>query len=367
MINKVVFILSDSDDLHQTHRVHEFIEYGFDVDVYAFNRKDVPSKNMSHSFKINVIGEFYNSDSYQKRIPIIYKGIKYIAEKYNKRKEIVFFYQGLSVALSATLMIKHPYIYEECDILQASIKNKTLRKLLDRIDKKIISKSIKTIFTSGGFVDYYNYSEAPANVRLVTNRIQHSILELPYPHKKEINMGNLQLAFVGSMRYDSIYNFTKVFLVKFPNHDFHLFGGMSETKFHEFEKYPNFHNHGVFKNPNDLPAIYSQVDILLCTYDNRDENVLYAEPNKLYEAIYFKKPIIVSCNTYLERKIKSMGIGYGVNPFDDDEIISLISSLTEECLLEKASNANLINHDTCINNNEDFFRDLRCALNNFII
>lgn len=365
MINKVVFILSDSDDLHQTHRVQEFIEHGFEVDVYAFNRKDVPSKNMSYDFAIHLIGEFYNSDSYKKRTPIIYKGLKYVADKYKKVKDIVFFYQGLSIALSATLIIKHPYIYEECDVLQTSINNTLLRNLLDMVDKRIIRKSIKTIFTSGGFLDYYSYCKAPANVCIVNNRLQHSIIDLPYSPKKEINMANLQFAFVGSMRYDSIYNFIKVFLEKFPNHDFHLFGGMSDMKFKEFEKYSNFHNHGVFKNPYDLPKIYSQIDILLCTYDNRDANVLYAEPNKLYEAIYFQKPIIVSCNTYLEKRVKSLGIGYSVNPFDNDEIISLLSSLTEAHLLKIANNAGMIERQKCINNNEEFFHKLQHALNKF--
>lgn len=364
MINKVVFILSDSDDLHQTHRIQEFIEHGFDVDVYAFNRKDVTHKNVIFHFEIKIIGEFYNKDSYRKRIPIIWNAIKHVANMYRAHKNVLFFYQGLSIALPAILLIRSPYIYEECDILQTGIKNKFVRFTLDLFDKFIVHKSLLTIFTSGGFLDYYNYEVKPNNVHIVTNRLHPSIIDLPNPAKRELNMSKLQVAFVGSMRYESIFNFTKVLLHNFPDFDFHLFGGMADEKFKTFLTYPNFHNHGVFRNPYDLPEIYSQLDLILCTYDNRDQNVLFAEPNKLYEAMYFKKPIIVSTNTFLEKKVRSLGIGYSVDPFDDDAIIQLLRSLTKDGILKVCACAGAIEVSECLNDNASFFDSLVYEINN---
>ena len=363
-MNKIVFILSDADDLHQTHRVQEFVNEGYEVDVYAFNRKDVPHKNVTFPFTIHIIGEFYNRDSYRMRMPIIWNAVKSVAKIYKKQKNILFFYQGLSVALPAILMIKHPYLYEECDVLQTSIQNKFVRAAFDCIDKYIVKKSLLTIFTSGGFLDYYNYLKKPENVHIITNRLHPSILELPHHTTRELNMDKLQVAFVGSMRYDSIYNFTKVFLENFPNHDFHLFGGMADEKFKSFIGYANFHNHGVFRNPYDLPEIYSQIDVILCTYDNRDLNVLYAEPNKLYEAMYFKKPIIVSTRTFLEKKVKSLGIGCSLNPFDDAAIVKLIKSLRKEDIIEFAANADKIQICDCVNDNVPFFNALACVIDN---
>lgn len=359
---KIVFILSSAEDTHQINRVEEFINEGYDVEVYAFNRTNVvQSKNLG-KFKITSIGSFANYDSYQSRIPIIYKGIKKVADLYKKEKDIVFFYQGLSVALFGFKLIKAPFIYEECDLLHVSISNKIVRKILDVFDKQIIKKSLLTIFTSEGFAQYHFGNDIPSNIHLVTNRLQESISSVPPLILRNVDMNNLQIAFVGSIRYDSVYNFVKVFLMKFPQHDFHLFGKYGSDEFKTFEEYPNFHYHGVFKNPDDLPHIYSQIDLILCTYDARGINERYAEPNKLYEAIYFEKPIIVSSGTFLAEKVKKLGIGYDVDALNGNEVIEFISKLEIEHLLEKSYNAHKIDKKYCINVNDEFFNILKLKL-----
>ena len=126
---KIVFILSSAEDTHQINRVEEFINEGNDVEVYAFNRTDVvQSKNLG-KFKITSIGSFANNDSYQRRIPIIYKGIKKVSTLLKKEKDVVLFYQGLSVALFGYKLINAPFIYEECDLLHVSIRNGIVRNI----------------------------------------------------------------------------------------------------------------------------------------------------------------------------------------------------------------------------------------------
>ena len=87
------------------------------------------------------------------------------------------------------------------------------------------------------------------------------------------------------------------------------------------------HFHGKFKTPEDLPAIYSQLDLVLSTYDTDSDNVRYAEPNKLYEAIYFETPIVVSSNTFLSKKVKELGVGFELD-VNRENVESFISSLT---------------------------------------
>ena len=360
---KIVFILSSAEDTHQTNRVEEFINEGYDVEVYAFNRTDVVQSKNIGKFKITSIGSFANNDSYKSRIPIIYKGLKKVARLYNSQKDIVVFYQGLSVALFGFKLINAPFIYEECDLLHVSINNKIIRNILDIIDKRIIKKSLLTILTSEGFAQYHFDNDMPSNICLITNRLQESISSIKPLTSHNVNMNNLQIAFVGSMRYESVYNFVKVFLMKFPQHDFHLYGKYGSDEFKTFEEYSNFHYHGVFKNPDDLPRIYSQIDLVLCTYDARGINERFAEPNKLYEAIYFEKPIIVSSETFLAEKVKKLGLGYDINALKDNEVIEFIKNLKEESLLEKSYNAHKIDKKYCLNINDDFFQVLKLKLN----
>ena len=69
--------------------------------------------------------------------------------------------------------------------------------------------------------------------------------------------------------------------------------------------------------------------MLLAAYDINEENVRYAEPNKLYEAIYFRKPLIASRNTFLERKLERMSIGTGVNTLDESDVAAVVEHVTQ--------------------------------------
>ena len=52
-------------------------------------------------------------------------------------------------------------------------------------------------------------------------------------------------------------------------------------------KFPNVKLHGKFKNPSDLSVIYNKIDLNVICYDTTSINVRIAEPNKLYESIFF--------------------------------------------------------------------------------
>ena len=123
----------------------------------------------------------------------------------------------------------------------------------------------------------------------------------------------------------------------------------------ELSKHPNFHQHGRFKNPADLPDIYKNIDVVLALYDVDSINVLYAEPNKLYEAMYYRKPIIVSKGTYLAEKVNRLGIGFDLDATVPSNIDEFISGLTEEKVKEKTENAERIDRKDAINDNPALF------------
>jgi glycosyltransferase involved in cell wall biosynthesis len=125
------------------------------------------------------------------------------------------------------------------------------------------------------------------------------------------------------------------------------------------EMYNNVFYHGRFKNPEDLPVIYKNIDLLLCAYDYRIDNVRYAEPNKLYESIYFRKPIIVSSNTFLAKKVSDLGIGYHLDSLDNNAIISFIQNITLESIETKRDACSDISQEECIINDQLLFSRIR--------
>lgn len=315
-MKEIIFILSSLCDPHYRKRVEEFVEHGYKVKVYGFARKNQTIEIFP--CEPIVLGYTENA-SYANRIKLYYKCFKSIAKDCLGK---LCFYSSLDIAMIATNLIKSKYIYEVCDLTELTINNYILRNLLVAINKSTIKKSALTIFTSEGFLDFYTKIPSEKYI-VVPNKVSpncppFSITERSINPKKKIKIG-----FVGSIRYETVYNFVRVCAENYPNIEIHLFGIYSEgCKFAAktkliAEKYDNVFFHGRFKNPNDLPAIYSQIDMVLSTY-TPCPSVIYAEPNKLYEAIYFRCPIIVNENTFLSKKVEQLNIGYSINALDNE-------------------------------------------------
>ena len=357
---KVIFILNNVQGQRCIKRIEEFIDNGFDVEAYGFFRNDyvIPVQG-----NINVIriAEFSNASNYFKRALIMWKSLKKILSAGNK--ENIYYFFNLDVAIVANLIKKTKYIYEEGDLRYLNFKSKIIKYLFKQIDISIVKKSIETVFTSEGFVDYLFGNTHPRNISIIPNKLNKKILKLPVVVKEKHSFPQkLKIGFVGTIRYHSIYNFASTFAKNFSNYEFHFYGGVmssNEKLFYELKKYDNVFFHGTFVSPDDLPMIYSNIDMVLSAYDVRADNVKYAEPNKLYEAIFFETPIIVSKGTFLSEKVGKLDVGYSINPFNNSEIVDFFTNLTVEDLNKKIASCIAIDKKDSINSNAQFFQKLK--------
>lgn len=357
---KKVFILNNITITRCLKRVSEFIDKGYEVEVYGFKKENEEGYAVPDGFTITVLGTFSQEQSYFERFKIYYRSLKSLFKKY-KKQDVVFYYFFFNIAFAARLQCRKPFIYEESDIPYLSIGNKWIRKWLGWVDKRIIKKSLLTVMTSEGFIDYHFGEIRPRNIVVVPNRVNPCLMNLPYTMKLQHDWNHLSIAFVGGFRYLSVLNFAEVIGENFPQHEFHAFGNIisnGESLHALCEKYSNIHFHGKFKNPDDLPEIYGSIDLVLASYDATSINAQYAEPNKMYEAIFFRVPIIVSKGTFLSRKVESLGIGYAINGLEKDEIRKFLLGLTKESYEEKIRNLKSIPREDAINVNPDLFEYL---------
>ena len=186
-------------------------------------------------------------------------------------------------------------------------------------------------------------------------------LNLPSIEKRPFDSNHIRFAFTGNARYQSIFNMCKVVAEKYPQHEFHFYGTLNyfkEEQKRAVAQYSNVTVHGPFRNPDDLPEIYSNIDFVISTYDISGINVQYAESNKLYEAMFFETPIIVSTNTILEKKVKKYNIGFAVNALDDQAVSEMIESINESLYKEFRSNLKKIDKKESVNINTVFFNEL---------
>ena len=357
----IIFILNSIEQQRCHKRIAEFIANGYEVKVYAFNRKCRKGKMSFVGYQVRMIGEFVNTLSYWRRIGIIRKGIKKVVEE-NKDLDGIYYLFNFDVASIAYWMIDKPYIYEESDLMHTYISNAALRKGLNMLDEYIIRNSLLTVMTSDGFVKYHFKGCQPDYVCVIPNKLNPQVKEYPILPKEKLQMEHVKFGFVGDIRGKSLANFTKILATRFPQHEMHFFGGCDDCNmpfFEPFKGYKNIFFHGPFRNPCDLAKVYSQIDIVVSTYDAVYENVLYAEPNKIYEAIYFETPSIVSTGTFLAEKVRKLGIGVDMDAMNDDTVCDFIRHLTAEQISERMKNEAAIDKDYSINENTAFFRKLK--------
>lgn len=356
-MKKFVFIVPAVDSPRAIKRVEEFVAEGYEVKVFAFSRGN-QLINSNIGFKYELIGSFPNSTPYIKRLPVLRKAIGRVVKREGKEPIYYVFgsYLGIFVSLCWPQL---GIIYEEGDLAHTYIKNGFLRWLLERLDRRVIRKSLLTVFTSEGFLRYHYGKEIPDNSIVVSNRIDSKILNYERKNKSPLSKEHLSIGFVGKPRFKSVVNFATVFCRKFPTYQFHFFGGPVGKDFESLHDYPNCHFHGFFITPDDLTDIYSQLDLVLSTYDVEFENVRYAEPNKLYEAIYFETPIIVSKGTFLAEKAEELGVGCAIDPLNDKEIVSFIERLSLEDILKMIGKAKEFPPTYCINSNRALFDRIR--------
>lgn len=327
---KINVLMNSISDPHLNQRIARFKEDGHEVRLYGFDRC-IETKSRGD---VLVIGTFTNNMSYRKRIKIYLNSIRNLF-KSGIDNSGIWYYQGLDVAMFATFLNPNKrYVYEECDLVHTNVGNRVLRYVLETLDKRIIRRSLKTIFTSEGFVEYHFGSEKniPDNCVLVPNRLSSEIWKKEKLDvvEKAFDPSHIRFAFVGGLRYKALVNIASVISKTYPNHEFHFYGFVSPTLSENIlPKGTNVFYHGAFKNPDDLFDIYASVDVLVSTYDVVSPNVRYAEPNKLYESIFFRCPIVVSSGTFLERKVKRLEIGYSVDPFSEEDINRLVKEI--EC------------------------------------
>lgn len=363
-VNKIVFIVRTMVP-RVDKRIKEFIANGYDVEVYGFEFENVRidnSKNTAYFYNVlATIPNFPNQLSYKQRAVLFYKKIKEVIKKFDK-KETLFYFFTINTSFITLVSPGLLFINEESDMLFDRASNPLVRKLIIWANKRIIKKSYKTVMTSQGFAEFYYGDKIPNNIVIIPNKVSAACLSLLTVEKQPFDVNHIRFAFTGNARYNSIFNMCKVVGEHFPQHEFHFYGTLNyftEDQKRAVSKFKNITVHGPFKNPDDLPEIYSKIDFVISTYDSAGVNVQYAESNKIYESMFFETPIFVSTNTVLEKIVNRHNIGFAINALDDDVVIKTIESITKEKYEEFRTALQAIDKKDSVNDNTIFFQSLK--------
>lgn len=299
-------------------------ESGYNCVVYGYNRGIYDINTFPEFVPVHTLGEMDNGKVFD-NFRTMWKDVKHIIAE-NGKDCIYYCFGILSAVMTARKGVK--YIYEISDIPYAYPRYEKWIRLLKALDRRIISHSILTVMTSGGFKKYLNV--AGDKIIIQPNRVSallKGVNRTPLILKEE----RFRFAFIGAIRYNTVLRFAEVIGKEFPQHEFHFYGGAKAETLEKVDTmvktYGNIEYHGLFKSPDDLESIYKDVDIVIACYDIASQNERIAEPNKLYESLCFGKPIIVSDGTYLAERVRSLQCGYVLEGQSEQAISSLIGHI----------------------------------------
>ena len=130
-------------------------------------------------------------------------------------------------------------------------------------------------------------------------------------NKKQITIG-----FVGGVRYfkenckliDTFANNQKYRLLYIGKHN----ADCDLEGYCKRKNVTNVYFKGEFKNENK-PKLYKNIDLINALYGNDSLEVTTALPNRLYDGILFKKPVIATKGTYLGDVVEKYKLGITIN------------------------------------------------------
>jgi glycosyltransferase involved in cell wall biosynthesis len=349
----VVFLLESISQPRCIKRVKSFIASGYNVEIYGIDRGKYNINAVIEGKEIHIIGKQIDGKNHLLKFVNNQTELKKIVKKYDSNNTI-FYSFGFALTLSLKLNGCKLYIYEIADILYGYEKFNNIRWTLKIIDKFLIKKSQLTVLTSAGFANFLFRNNWPGNIMIQANRLNNVFLNKPRQTHKSIDISKMTFSYVGAFRYpNTVFRFARIIGEKYPQHEFHFYGDSQlTTEVIKISKtYDNVKYFGAFKNPDDLISIYQEINILVACYDIHSLNERIAEPNKLYESLYFQKPIIVSKNTFLADRVNKLGCGFAIDASKDENIFSFIDSLSTEKLDEIKSNISKISINEIIDDN----------------
>lgn len=338
-------------------KIKAFRAHGYETKLYAYNRGDDFERIENQDLgEVVDLGFLDSGKGYIKKILLHIKSLRRIFRE-NKSKDSLFILFMFDLALVNLFFYRRKIVYHISDLTYAKVNNKAVVSVFRWIDRKIVKGSYLTMITSLGFQKFL-YPEGDIYNKFIDipNLLQE---DNPYCRKPACpidSVASIRFGFVGLSRYESPIRIAKVIAEHFPMHTFDFYGNGMPELMEKIEKlasvYKNIRSHGRFNSSTDLEKIYSSIDILICCYDVTNTNVRLAEPNKLYEALFFNKPIVVSEGTYLGEKVKKLGVGYVLNAEEENAVLSFVKGLTVDGVNEVINNIAAQDTNSLIDNGD---------------
>lgn len=354
-IHEIIFITPTSSQPRYHKRAAQIVKL-CDITVFSFHRQYYNENTFPEQIPCYSLGK--TSDmKYFRRIIQIIPAIFKIRNHLRKKRNCIFYALSLDCMVIARLCGLNRGFYEIGDLRQDT----GFGKLFGFLESKLLRNIYGVIFTSRYFYgDFYkNKSILPEErVYIIDNKVSRKLIN-QRPSEKQFPPKRIVIGIVGFLRFripiELLLQFVRV------RSEFYLIECFGDGPLRDLiESYTceNIRYHGSFKNPDELPKIYSQIDINYVVYDNSDRNVQLAIPNKLFESAYFGVPIVCCENSSVGKMAVDWQIGKMVRIDNKDNFEEDLGSIDKKWLQLNSENCFKISSNELIDDGDRILRNI---------
>tara|TARA_B100000925_G_scaffold286543_2_gene264448 strand:+ start:7296 stop:8408 length:1113 start_codon:yes stop_codon:yes gene_type:complete len=211
------------------------------------------------------------------------------------------------------------------------------------LDRSVFRFVNKLIVTSPKFYSLYYNRLFPGNFFNLENKPLKAFFPIANGVARDLvgreNPKKIKIGVVGLLLQGDMYKVLINEILKLDDVTVSVFGvGPYEHMFSDKSLEGKVKYYGAYDFFEDAPNIYSQIDVLFMAYDVTGNNLnnKVALPNKLYEAMAFKVPVITSKGSYVGEIVQSLNIGEVFDPRKPTELRELIRNFdTDKYEFEK--------------------------------
>lgn len=325
MQKKILFFISHQPNPRFVKQIN-FLAKTNKVSLAYFQRKTLA--NLDTSINAEVVsynfGEIPNASSPFKRIWVYIKTIGRIKKLVNTSSYDVVLVNNLDVLLLYVFSVftffgrknKAKVAIEISDLRGYVFGTGFVAKRMRALEKRLYKKYIdKLIVTSKKYYTYHFEKFFTKDVFVLENKLLSQEIKKietqggPKTEKTIIGIVGLLL------RKDEYVQLFETYKDD-TNVEIHVHGkGQYQNVVEEYaKKHTNITYFGPYNAFTDTQRIYESLDIIYLVYDidQVSLNNRLALPNKLYECMYYKVPLMCSKNTYLEEMVMEHGVGVSV-------------------------------------------------------
>jgi len=361
---KILFFISHQPNPRFIKQIN-FLAKNNLVTLIFFHRKTLANLNSSldKTVVLHNLKEIPNASKPIKRMLVYFKAIRKIKKIINLAEFNLVLVNNIDVLLlfifSKTKLSSEKketkIVIEISDLREFVFKKSFLSKIMRSLEKKLYTKYIdKLIITSKKYYSYHFENFFKKEIFVLENKLLSNNTNNKVVGTKIIS-DKIIIGIVGLLlRKDEYIKLFECYK-NTPEVEIHVYGkGEYQYVVENYaSKYNNITYFGSYNGITETQNIYKSIDVIYLVYDTEKVslNNKLALPNKLYECMCYKVPMICSKGTYLEERVVDLGIGMAINYKQKNEIEGALDFVREN-IEEINNNFNKLNENSYFGNQD---------------